>query len=367
MKKYLFIDRDGTLVTEPEDYQVDALSKVKFEKNVIPALLKLKEHGFTFVMVSNQDGLGTDSFPLNTFTPAHELILNTLESQGIDFEQVLICPHKPEDNCSCRKPELGLVMSYLKDTSWDRENSYFIGDRETDVKMGKNMGITPIQYNPKTMSWNRIADSLTTIHRIATVERNTRETQISITVDLDHAGNSSFDTGIGFFDHMLDQIATHGGFSINAKVKGDLYVDDHHTIEDTGIALGQAILKALGDKRGIGRFGFVLPMDEVYAKVFADALDDDNVTVALDISGRPHVKFDFDADFTRDKVGQMSAQMVPHFFESLSVALGLTLHMYVSEGNAHHQIEALFKAFGRALRVALARHGNELPSSKGKL
>ena len=340
MKKYLFIDRDGTLVTEPEDYQVDALSKVKFEKNVIPALLKLKEHGFTFVMVSNQDGLGTDSFPLNTFTPAHELILNTLESQGIDFEQVLICPHKPEDNCSCRKPELGLVMSYLKDTSWDRENSYFIGDRETDVKMGKNMGITPIQYNPKTMSWDKIADSLTTLHRIATVERNTRETQISITVDLDHAGNSSFDTGIGFFDHMLDQIATHGGFSINAKVKGDLYVDDHHTIEDTGIALGQAILKAL---------------------------DDDNVTVALDISGRPHVKFDFDAEFTRDKVGQMSAQMVPHFFESLSVALGLTLHMYVSEGNAHHQIEALFKAFGRALRVALARHGNELPSSKGKL
>ena len=166
---------------------------------------------------------------------------------------------------------------------------------------------------------------------------------------------------------MLDQIATHGGFSINAKVKGDLYVDDHHTIEDTGIALGQAILKALGDKRGIGRFGFVLPMDEVYAKVFANSLDDDNVTVALDISGRPHVKFDFDAEFTRDKVGQMSAQMVPHFFESLSVALGLTLHMYVSEGNAHHQIEALFKAFGRALRVALARHGNELPSSKGKL
>ena len=367
MKKYLFIDRDGTLVTEPEDFQVDALSKVKFEKNVVPALLKLKEHGYTFIMVSNQDGLGTESFPLDTFTLAHELILNTLESQGIDFEQVLICPHKPEDHCSCRKPELGLVMSYLKDTTWDRAHSYFIGDRETDVKMGLNMGITPIQYNPKNKSWDKIADNLTVNHRVATVERDTRETKIKITVDLDHSGNSHFDTGIGFFDHMLDQIATHGGISINAQVKGDLEVDDHHTIEDTGIALGQAILQALGDKRGIGRFGFVLPMDEVYANVFAENTDDDNVTVALDISGRPHVKFDFNADFTRDKVGQMSAQMVPHFFHALAVAMGLTLHMYVSDGNAHHQIEALFKAFGRALRVALACHGNELPSSKGKL
>lgn len=367
MKKYLFIDRDGTLVTEPEDYQVDALSKVKFERNVVPALLKLKDFGYTFVMVSNQDGLGTDSFPLNTFTPAHELILNTLESQGISFEQVLICPHKPEDHCSCRKPELGLVLSYLKDTTWDREHSYFIGDRETDVKMGLNMGIKPIQYSAKDMTWDMIADDLTRVKRVATVERNTRETKIKITVDLDNPGNSHFDTGVGFFDHMLDQIATHGGISIDAKVTGDLYVDDHHTIEDTGIALGQAILKALGDKRGIGRFGFVVPMDEVYAQVFSESLNEDNVTVALDISGRPHVKFDFNAEFTRDNAGQMSAQMVPHFFESLAVAMGLTLHMYVSEGNAHHQIEALFKAFGRALRVALARHGNELPSSKGKL
>ena len=368
MKKYLFIDRDGTLVQEPPvDHQVDALDKVVFEKNVIPALLKLKEHGFTFVMVSNQDGLGTESFPLNTFTPAHELILNTLQSQGISFEQVLICPHKPVDNCDCRKPKLGLVMAYLKDTSWDRENSYFIGDRDTDVQMGLNMGITPIKYNPENMSWDAIADKLTTVARVATVERNTKETKISISVDLDHAGNSSFDTGVGFFDHMLDQIATHGGISIKAKVVGDLFVDEHHTIEDTGIALGQAILQALGDKRGIGRFGFVLPMDEVYAKVFSESLDDDNVTVALDISGRPHEKFDFDADFTRDHVGQMPTQMVSHFFESLAVAMGLTLHMYVSKGNAHHQVEALFKAFGRALRVALARHGNELPSSKGKL
>ncbi len=367
MKKYLFIDRDGTLVAEPSDEQVDALSKVVFEPMVVPALLKLQDAGYTLVMVSNQDGLGTASFPLDTFTPAHEFIVNTLESQGISFEQILICPHKSEDNCECRKPRLGLVMAYLKDTSWDRTASCFIGDRDSDVKMGRNMGITPVRYDRAANGWMKIADGLTGPRRVATVERNTRETQIKITVDLDHAGQSHFDTGLGFFNHMLDQIATHGGISIDARVKGDLEVDDHHTIEDTGIALGQAILKALGDKRGIGRFGFTLPMDEVYAQVFAEEVNDDGITVALDISGRPHVEFKFDAAFTRDKVGEMPAQMVPHFFESLAVAMGLTLHMYVTDGNAHHQIEALFKAFGRALRVALMRHGNELPSSKGKL
>ncbi len=367
MKKYLFIDRDGTLVAEPSDYQVDSTDKVVFEPYVIPALLELMSHGYTLVMVSNQDGLGTSSFPLDTFTKPHELIVNTLESQGIAFEQILICPHKPEDKCECRKPKLGLVMSYLKDTTWDRAESYFIGDRDTDVQMGQNMGIKSIRYQRDSLGWRAIAEALCIKPRIATIERNTRETQIKITVDLDHAGQSHFNTGMGFFDHMLDQIATHGGISIKAEVHGDLEVDEHHSIEDTGIALGEAILKALGTKRGIGRFGFVLPMDEVYAEVFADKLNDDGVTVALDISGRPHVEFDFNAAFSRDYVGQMPSQMVSHFFESLAVALGLSLHMKVSEGNAHHQIEALFKAFGRALRQALAVKGNELPSSKGKL
>lgn len=367
MKKYLFIDRDGTLIAEPDDFQVDSTDKVVFEPFVIPALLKLIAHGYTLVMVSNQDGLGTASFPLDTFTKPHELIVNTLESQGISFEQILICPHKSEDHCDCRKPRLGLVMSYLKDTSWERNASYFIGDRETDVQMGLNMGIKSIRYNRESFGWKSIAEGLCITPRTATVERNTKETQIKISVDLDHQGQSHFDTGMGFFDHMLDQIATHGGISIRACVKGDLNVDEHHSIEDTGIALGQAILKALGDKRGIGRFGFVLPMDEVYAEVFADKLNEDNITVALDISGRPHVEFDLDAAFTRDEVGQMPTQMVSHFFESLAVALGLTLHMKVTSGNAHHQVEALFKAFGRALRQALAVHGNELPSSKGKL
>lgn len=426
MKKYLFIDRDGTLIKEPHDYQVDDLSKVVFEKNVIPALLKLKEAGYTFVMVSNQDGLGTESFPLETFTPAHELVLNTLSSQGIDFEQVLICPHKPEDKCSCRKPNIGMVLPYLADTSWDRENSYFIGDRDTDVQMGLNMGIKSLKLNaPKEkcvfcakdnsnkpltydelkklgergsaltldsfvvttlnsnnlvnedncpalndsmiLDWDSIARMLCQRQRVATVERNTKETQIKVSVNLDKSGCSHFDTGMGFFDHMLDQIATHAGISLDVRVKGDLFVDEHHSIEDTGIALGEALVKALGDKRGIKRFGFVLPMDEVYAKIFSESLDDDGVTVALDISGRPYFKYDFEKALTKDSVGSMPTQMVSHFFGSLSTAMGLTLHMYVSDGNCHHQVEALFKAFGRALRIALSRSGNDLPSSKGKL
>lgn len=367
MKKYLFIDRDGTLVAEPTDEQVDSCDKVVFEPMVIPSLLKLQDAGYTLVMVSNQDGLGTPSFPLETFNPAHRLIVDTLESQGIVFEQILICPHKPEEHCQCRKPNVGVVLSYLQDLTWDRTHSAFIGDRDSDVQMGHNMGITPIRYDRKNNGWSRIATELIEKKRTATVERNTRETQITISVDLDDASHSSFNTGIAFFDHMLDQIATHGGISIEAKVIGDLNVDDHHSIEDTGIALGQAILKALGDKRGIGRFGFVLPMDEVYAEMFSATLNSDGCTVALDISGRPHVEFDFDAEFSRDHVGEMSSQMVPHFFESLAVALGLTLHMKVTSGNCHHQVEALFKAFGRALRMALERHGNELPSSKGKL
>lgn len=443
MKKYLFIDRDGTLVYEPEDYQVDALSKIKFLPRVIPALLRLQALGYSLVMVSNQDGLGTESFPLNTFTPAHEFILNTLESQGISFEQVLICPHKSEDNCKCRKPKLGLVQAYMDDNSWDRDHSYFIGDRDTDMQMAKNMGIKGLRVRsceddddegpslltaiPEGLTWDEIAtkisieldvtpqDEITVLslssadaasaadeasegsaetkHRVASVERNTRETQIAVRVDLDQTGGNSIHTGIGFFDHMLDQIATHAGFNLQVLVRGDLEVDGHHTIEDTAITLGTALKEALGDKRGIGRFGFVLPMDEVMAKVYGapnvdifelsvqgkiqgrnsdreDALQkesDKTITVALDISGRPHVEFDFHADFTRDVINGFETQMVSHFFESLAVAMGLTLHMSVTQGNAHHQVEALFKAFGRALRPAIKVVGTELPSSKGTL
>ena len=419
MKKYLFIDRDGTLVCEPEDYQVDDLSKVVFFPRVFPALLKLQEMGFTMVMVSNQNGLGTDSFPLNTFTPAHEHIVNTFHSQGLVFEQILICPHMPEDNCECRKPKLGLVRSYLSSDSWSREHSYFIGDRDTDLAMAQNMGVTGIRVglkdatdkgdgeitdknspfaHIKALTWDEIVDfikereaSLEQANqaqgRVAKVERNTKETQISVAVDLDHCNNSSISTGIGFFDHMLDQIATHAAFNLQVKVSGDLHIDTHHTIEDTAIALGTALKQALGDKRGIGRFGFIAPMDELMATVSgqsndelatlgdrcelvetkAEQIADSQVSVAMDISGRPYAVLDFDTNFTREEINGFETQMVSHFFESLAVAMGLTLHMKVTQGNAHHQVEALFKAFGRALRPAIKVVSNELPSSKGTL
>lgn len=420
MKKYLFIDRDGTLVYEPHDYQVDALNKIKFLKGVVPALLKLQQAGYSLVMVSNQDGLGTESFPLETFTPSHEFILNTLESQGVNFENVLICPHKPEDHCECRKPALGLVSSYMQDQSWDRSNSFFIGDRDTDLKMAQNMGITGIRVGetttslPKTFApcgvvdenspfadikpqtWDEIVERLTARpHRTATVSRVTKETAIEVQVDLDCPTGSKIDTGIGFFDHMLDQIASHGGFQMNVQVKGDLHVDQHHTVEDTALALGQAIKQALGDKRGIGRFGFVVPMDEVMAEVSAgpsknfacdcmpklatldehnqachiqaDNADEAKIGVALDISGRPHWEFSLCAEFTREQINGFETQMVEHFFESLAVTLGLTLRMSITKGNAHHQVEALFKAFGRALRPALRVVDDVLPSTKGTL
>ncbi|SPT70323.1 bifunctional histidinol-phosphatase/imidazoleglycerol-phosphate dehydratase HisB [Anaerobiospirillum thomasii] len=368
MQKYLFIDRDGTLVKEPHDYQVDALDKVVFETNVIPALLKLKDDGYKFIMVSNQDGLGTDSFPLETFTPAHELIVNTLESQGIYFEEILICPHFDGDNCQCRKPKLGMVMPYLKRTDWDRDASYFIGDRETDMLMADNMGIKGLRLNHEGLDWDGIVKTILSKKRCAKVVRTTKETDIEVYVDLDSKG-CSIDTGIGFFDHMLDQIGTHGGIELRVKVKGDLHIDAHHTIEDTGLALGQAIKEALGNKRGIARFGFVLPMDELYASVFSANLDDSDVNcfTALDISGRPYHVLKLDALFSSDNVGALDVQMVPHFFASLATTLGLTLHMSVGSGNTHHQVEALFKAFGRALRQAVSIESSELPSSKGCL
>lgn len=378
MKKYLFIDRDGTLVSEPEDYQIDSITKVRLVPGVIPALLKLQQAGYSLVMVSNQDGLGTASFPLDTFTPAHEFILDLFHTQGIDFEEVLICPHLPTDDCACRKPKLGLVMAYLKDTSWDRAASCFIGDRVTDLQMGQNMGLRALLLRDDNsihgindgLSWSEIATLLTRRERVCTIERKTKETAIKVSVDLDHSGDKYFNTGIGFFDHMLDQIATHGGFSLRVEAQGDLEVDAHHTIEDTGIVLGQALKQALLDKRGIGRFGFALPMDEVYAQVFADSMHadpSDKTKACLDISGRPYCVLDFKGQLTDGMVGDFPVQMTEHFFYSLACAMGLTLHLEVTAGNCHHQIEALFKAFGRALRRALAVQGNELPSSKGSL
>jgi|SRR5574344_8384 imidazoleglycerol-phosphate dehydratase / histidinol-phosphatase len=371
MEKFLFIDRDGTLIEEPViDKQVDSFEKLVFEPKAISSLFALKNAGFRLVMVTNQDGLGTDSLPYKNFCGPHELMLNIFKSEGVIFDEVLICPHFPHENCECRKPKLGLVSKYLKPGIINPEHSYVIGDRETDMTLATNMGIKGIQYNRIDHNWQAISEELTKPSRTAHIVRNTKETQIDLSVDLDHSGNNSIDTGIGFFDHMLDQIATHGAISLNLKVKGDLEVDEHHTIEDVGIALGEAFKKALGDKRGIGRFGFALAMDEVEAKLEGmpkDSLMNHEVEACMDISGRPYTVFSCDADFLRESVGGMATEMVPHFFQSLSYAMGLTLHLKVTNGNTHHQVESLFKAFGRALRTALHKEGNELPSSKGVL
>ena len=375
MKRALFIDRDGTLVIEPPvDYQLDSLEKLEFYPKVFRNLYFIrKQLDFEFVMVTNQDGLGTDSFPEDTFWPAHNKMLKTLEGEGIRFDDILIDRSFPEENSPNRKPRTGMLGRYLSG-EYDLANSYVIGDRLTDMQLAVNLGAKGIwlrsddseaqqllMENPAispvliTDDWDRITEYLFAGERRATVRRTTKETDIFVEVNLDGHGRTEISTGLGFFDLMLDQIGKHSGMDLTVRVKGDLEVDEHHTIEDTAIALGEALSKALGDKRGIERYGYCLPMDDCLC------------SVALDFGGRPWLVWD--AEFRREKVGDMPTEMFLHFFKSLSDAARMNLNIRAEGVNEHHKIEGIFKALARSIKMAIRRdiYRFELPSTKGAL
>ena len=355
-KRILFIDRDGTLIEEPADEQIDAFEKLKFTKGVFRNLGFIRQHtDFEFVMVSNQDGLGTDAFPEDTFWPVHNFILQTLEGEGITFDEILIDPHFPEDNAPTRKPNTGLVEKYIANPDYDIANSYVIGDRDTDRQFAQNIGCKSLILGDEGMSWDKICELLFAGERTAEVKRTTKETDIYIKLCLDGTGRCDISTGLGFFDHMLEQIGKHGMMDLTIHTKGDLEVDEHHTIEDTAIALGECILTALGDKRGIERYGYCLPMDDCLC------------SVALDFGGRPWLVWD--ADFRREKIGEMPTEMFLHFFKSLSDAAKMNLNIKAEGENEHHKIEGIFKALARSLKMAVRRdiYHYELPSTKGML
>lgn len=371
MKKVLFIDRDGTLVIEPPiDYQLDSLEKLEFYPGVFRNLGFIRNQlDFEWVMVTNQDGLGTSSFPEETFWPAHHLILKTLAGEGITFDEILIDRSFPQENAPTRKPRTGMLKVYMNG-DYDLANSYVIGDRSTDVELAKNLGCKAIflqetmEELPEslreccalaTRSWDRVTEFLFAGERTASVQRTTKETDIQVSLNLDGSGLCNIQTGLGFFDHMLEQIGKHGGMDLTIKVKGDLYVDEHHTIEDTALALGECLYKALGSKRGIERYGYCLPMDDCLCQV------------ALDFGGRPWLVWN--AEFRREKIGEMPTEMFLHFFKSLSDAAKMNLNIKAEGQNEHHKIEGIFKALARALKMAVKRdiYHYELPSTKGVL
>jgi imidazoleglycerol-phosphate dehydratase/histidinol-phosphatase len=352
--RILFVDRDGVLLEEPADEQIDAFDKFRLVRDCIPALRRLRAAGFELVMVSNQDGLGTDSFPTEAFEGPQKLLLQVLGSQGIAFREVLIDPHRAGDAHPNRKPGVGMVLHYLRDRGIDLAGSAMVGDRDSDMDFAQALGVRGFRFGAE-WDWPGIARALVEAPRAARVERRTRETTVRIDVELDRDAAPEVATGLGFFDHMLEQLGKHGGFALRLEVEGDLRVDEHHTVEDAGLALGQALRQAVGDKRGLGRYGFELPMDEARAGAW------------LDFSGRP--LFRFDGSFPREYVGAFPTELVPHFFRSLCEGAGINLHLAVEGENAHHMVEACYKATGRALRQALARsaRGNEVPSTKGAL
>lgn len=356
MKRILFIDRDGTLIEEPADEQIDSFGKLKFTKGVFRNLAFIRSHlDFEFIMVSNQDGLGTPSFPEETFWPVHNFILQTLESEGVTFDEILIDRHFPEDNAPTRKPATGLVEKYMSNPDYDLAGSYVIGDRETDRLFAENIGCKSLILGRDGMTWDKIAELLFAGERTAEVVRTTAETDIRVSVNLDGTGHCDISTGLGFFDHMLEQIGRHGMIDLTVRTRGDLHVDEHHTIEDTAIALGECLLRALGDKRGIERYGYCLPMDDCLC------------SVALDFGGRPWLVWD--AEFRRERVGDMPTEMFLHFFKSLSDSARMNLNIKAEGVNEHHKIEGIFKALARSLKMAVRRdiYHYELPSTKGML
>jgi imidazoleglycerol-phosphate dehydratase/histidinol-phosphatase len=375
MKKVLFIDRDGTLALEPSDYQLDALEKLVFYPKVFTYLGKIaREMDYELVMVTNQDGLGTASFPENSFWPTHNFVLKSFENEGVTFENVLIDKSFPADNAPTRKPRTGLLTQYLVNEKYDLANSYVIGDRLTDMELAKNIGAKGLFIANdealgseeaakdleaaivlKTTQWKEIYSFLKLEQRIVKHKRTTNETDIALTLNLDGSGKSTIDTGIAFFDHMLDQIARHGNMDLDLKVKGDLIVDEHHTIEDTAIVLGEAFALALGNKLGIERYGFCLPMDDCLAQV------------AIDFGGRNWLVWE--TEFKREMIGQMPTEMFMHFFKSFTDGAKANLNIKAEGTNEHHKIEAIFKAFAKAIKVAVKRDPEKmiLPSTKGSL
>lgn len=370
-KKVLFIDRDGTIVIEPPvDYQLDTFEKLEFYPKAIRNLYFIRQKlDFEFAMVTNQDGLGTMSFPEDTFWPVHNLVLNTLRNEGVTFDEIFIDRSFPEDNAPTRKPRTGMLTRYINNEDYDLAGSFVIGDRATDVELAKNLGCKAIllQENKEclkeknledvcalaTTDWDRVAEFLFAGERTAEVQRTTKETDIRIRLNLDGNGTCHISTGLGFFDHMLEQIGKHGGIDLDITVKGDLEVDEHHTIEDTAIALGECIYQALGSKRGIERYGFCLPMDDCLCQV------------ALDFGGRAWLVWD--AEFHREKIGDMPTEMFLHFFKSLSDSARMNLNIKAEGQNEHHKIEGIFKALARSIKMAVRRdiYHYEVPSSKG--
>lgn len=377
-KKVLFIDRDGTLALEPENYQLDSLTKLEFYPKVFQFMSKIaKELDFELAMVTNQDGLGTASFPEDTFWPTQNFILKAFENEGVTFDEIFIDRSFPEDNAPTRKPRTGMLTKYLNNPEYDLENSFVIGDRITDIELAKNLGSKAIFIKNEanlggnevatswevlqnvialqTTNWQKIYEFLKLNERTASLSRTTNETDIAIKLNLDGTGKSNINTGISFFDHMLDQIARHGQMDLDIQVKGDLEVDEHHTIEDTAIALGEVFAKALGNKLGIERYGFCLPMDDCLAQA------------AIDFGGRNWLVWE--AEFKREMIGQMPTEMFFHFFKSFTDGAKANLNIKAEGTNEHHKIEAIFKAFAKAIKVAVKRDTEKmiLPSTKGML